>query len=595
MEFKNISKFPVKISDNTHVLIIKYNETEIYILTDGGAFGFFYFNVNGCNFIISRKSNLIKFETFSRFIKSVRLNAKQIDNYLELDNDSVECAIYSMLKTENFTVHWIVVPYFFGKNAIKIINEFFFNNNVPITTNQILIPNFVPKIFLKEETFQLNQFLSVKLKQDRTLIYVNNEPFRQCSFLLLNIQADKFNQYDSIESIDEASEVLDSSLENGSNKYQINPKEEFFGHCSNLQAWVENNYDSRLLHKNLAFPLLKELSEVGDKLAMVRFKEEIVERFNSGYLPVMKYLQEEGYLNLLTENEKSYLKTIICIKCGSIESFKEEFNLTDILLNSLWWDEESFFLRKLKLNKKDRDSFFRICRTCFIETFLAYNFKLSSFLDFTYDDFDQKIEKIILSRNTNSFKSFTQYYLGHNIIKHYLYNNSLKPLFDQTLYPHDTLLTLISGILNGDKEVPLIHFRNNLDFEKIDHIFYVSDRVFLNILYLIDLIDICINNDIPNKIVSQLNILRVNLDNIKRRFPSISLLKKIINKTLIKDFEFLFHITLRLDDYLKNNKNHSSITLDNILTGWTNSYKVLEQLCSIIKDLRQFLMYVMQN
>lgn len=61
----------------------------------------------------------------------------------------------------------------------------------------------------------------------------------QCKFLLLNIPVEKINFLDEIE---------------------------FWGHCSNLQVWAENNYDTRLLHRNLSSPLLKQLSDLGDSI-----------------------------------------------------------------------------------------------------------------------------------------------------------------------------------------------------------------------------------------------------------------------------------------------------------------------------------------
>jgi len=76
-------------------------------------------------------------------------------------------------------------------------------------------------------------------------------------------------------------------------------REEFKGHCSNLQAWVEYDYDTRLLHRNLAFPLLKRLVSVGDGKAKHRFFLEVEKRFKSGYPTVQTYLIIEGYLGEL--------------------------------------------------------------------------------------------------------------------------------------------------------------------------------------------------------------------------------------------------------------------------------------------------------
>ena len=53
----------------------------------------------------------------------------------------------------------------------------------------------------------------------------------------------------------------------------IDPETEFMGHCSNLQAWYEYDYDLRILHSSLSIPLLKKLAFLGDKKAIIRLKE----------------------------------------------------------------------------------------------------------------------------------------------------------------------------------------------------------------------------------------------------------------------------------------------------------------------------------
>ncbi len=160
--------------------------------------------------------------------------------------------------------------------------------------------NLVP---IKE--FEINKFLKLKLEAGKTNIYVKGRKFQQCMFLLLNIPVDRIEDYDEIESIDEAAEKLDKSLE-GNHHYRggrISPEEEFTGHCSNIQAWAENGYDTRILHRNLAFPLLKRLSEVGDSVAKRVFSEEIAIRLASKHPTVTRYLTQNGYLKYLTPEE----------------------------------------------------------------------------------------------------------------------------------------------------------------------------------------------------------------------------------------------------------------------------------------------------
>ena len=86
-------------------------------------------------------------------------------------------------------------------------------------------------------------------------------------------------------------------------KYSISPEQEFWGHCSNLQMWYEHNYDTRIFRSNLAFPLLRELTEYGDPRAKKVFKEEIAKRIESGFLNVIFYLFNEGYLYAFNKND----------------------------------------------------------------------------------------------------------------------------------------------------------------------------------------------------------------------------------------------------------------------------------------------------
>ena len=149
--------------------------------------------------------------------------------------------------------------------------------------------------------FRVNKYIVLRLEKSKTIIYVNGERFNQCKFLLLNITFENIKDLDEIESIDGAVEKIDRDEDDTFffNREKISPETEFWAHCSNLQVWVENKYNTRLLHKSIAFPLLKKLTELGDSFAKIRLQEEIINRLESGYLPVAKFLIEEGYLNYL--------------------------------------------------------------------------------------------------------------------------------------------------------------------------------------------------------------------------------------------------------------------------------------------------------
>ncbi len=160
-------------------------------------------------------------------------------------------------------------------------------------------------------TFQINPYLELKLENGKTNIYVDGIFFQHCKYLLLNVPINDI-EVETIDSIDEVAEYLDNSLEpieeeeeeeDNEPEICIAPNVEFWGHSSNMQAWYEHNYDTRLIHRDLAFPLLKKLTDAGDDMARKVFKKEIASRLESRYLPVIIYLLEEGYLDYLTFDE----------------------------------------------------------------------------------------------------------------------------------------------------------------------------------------------------------------------------------------------------------------------------------------------------
>ena len=209
---------------------------------------------------------------------------------------------------------------------------------------------------LKE--FTINNYLTLRLKGNQTNIYVKGKFFRICKFLMFNIPVEDVQKFDEIQSIDEAADRL-RWTNNGQKgiKYTIDPETEFWGHCSNLQAWADHGYDTRLLHSNLAFPLLKELVNVGDPIAKKVFKEEIAMRLESGYPNVIKYLVNRGYLDYLTfeELEPIIIPILDDIKNDNNKWFVAKTILNKIKDNNLLEIYFSEFLNVVKCKENDKD------------------------------------------------------------------------------------------------------------------------------------------------------------------------------------------------------------------------------------------------
>jgi hypothetical protein len=152
--------------------------------------------------------------------------------------------------------------------------------------------------------FKVNDYITLKLENKKTEIYIKDKKFIQCKFLLVDIPVKEYKSLGNELSIDNAEINLSRSLEfKNAMEYDFSPEVEFWAHCSNLQVWSENNYNTRLLHRNIAFSLLKKLTDVGDQVAIKVFKEQIGSRVEEGDLKVVLYLIEEGYLNYLSREE----------------------------------------------------------------------------------------------------------------------------------------------------------------------------------------------------------------------------------------------------------------------------------------------------
>lgn len=152
-----------------------------------------------------------------------------------------------------------------------------------------------------KKRFPIADYLEVVLTEDdKTEIWIKGKHFMQCSHVLTTVHVDEIENLLLLESVD--------YIKESPNTIVIDPETRFFVHCSNLQAWVDNNFDSRMLHSNLSFPLLKKLVEEGCVSSMI-LKEEIAKRFEGISSNTIRFLLDRGYLDSLSKDELSAIIT----------------------------------------------------------------------------------------------------------------------------------------------------------------------------------------------------------------------------------------------------------------------------------------------
>ena len=66
---------------------------------------------------------------------------------------------------------------------------------------------------IDNQKFIVNDYITLRLEDDTTSLYINNTPFLYCTYLLLSVPLSEIEKYEEIGSIDEAADILDHSLE----------------------------------------------------------------------------------------------------------------------------------------------------------------------------------------------------------------------------------------------------------------------------------------------------------------------------------------------------------------------------------------------
>jgi len=168
-----------------------------------------------------------------------------------------------------------------------------------------------------KKEFNVNDYLKLKLRVKDTIFYINDKKYQKNNLLYLDVPvkgiknlSDLLTKY-TVEVLADKFKALFDDGEYENNMSGLVPAEEEFKlMCLNLQLWVENSYDYRLLHPELALPLLKELVNVGDPIAKDAIKNVLVNTFTFGLPKFKKYLSEPIYESIRGskwQNHMSYL------------------------------------------------------------------------------------------------------------------------------------------------------------------------------------------------------------------------------------------------------------------------------------------------
>ncbi|MHA1679994.1 MAG: hypothetical protein ACTSUE_03235 [Promethearchaeota archaeon] len=145
-----------------------------------------------------------------------------------------------------------------------------------------------------------------------TFVVVDGKPLATCMHVILHLDETMIDATKDAKDMDEIIRIYKrlrapstDSPQGGMQKFrgvQITPEEEFQAHCSNIQAWYEHGYDTRLMDSRLAFRILGALFEAGDPTAERVLRREIQDRLSSGSLNSL-YAMPSVFLKTLNKQE----------------------------------------------------------------------------------------------------------------------------------------------------------------------------------------------------------------------------------------------------------------------------------------------------
>lgn len=170
--------------------------------------------------------------------------------------------------------------------------------------------------------YRLNQFITLKLIDfgdniATTQVYVSGRNFNATIFSLEEAH-ELLHGNNTYSCMDDVHRSLTGNIRSKFSK--VNTETKFWIHCYYIKAWIDHDYDTRLLQMDEAFPILNELYKADEPKAREIFKSEISKRFLSGYFPVISYIICMGYLQFF-KFEEILLLLEKCLKIVGFRNF----------------------------------------------------------------------------------------------------------------------------------------------------------------------------------------------------------------------------------------------------------------------------------
>ncbi|TFF98910.1 MAG: hypothetical protein EU541_06335 [Promethearchaeota archaeon] len=161
----------------------------------------------------------------------------------------------------------------------------------------------------------LNQYLTLKLENEKIMLYVKGRKFKQLKNLKSLISFKEISPSKKKETLTE------KDLKSAEKRFSMN--------INKYKRWIKEDYNPTLLKGFTGFIILEKLYEIGDPTAKKVFTKEICSAFKTNDSPIINDLKRGGYLNYLNQDQ---LKELLIDKYNIK---KKELDLSGFGLNEI--------------------------------------------------------------------------------------------------------------------------------------------------------------------------------------------------------------------------------------------------------------------
>ncbi|MHA1683219.1 MAG: leucine-rich repeat domain-containing protein [Promethearchaeota archaeon] len=135
--------------------------------------------------------------------------------------------------------------------------------------------------------YNVSDLIELWLVVNDTFIIVDGKVLNMCKHLAITMDDAMLEATADLETIDDiismAKKLVPEREMRRKVRELVSGEEEFWAHCSNVQAWYDMGYDMRVIDSRLGARILEAMSEAGDPNAKQIFQTQMRDRLEAGF------------------------------------------------------------------------------------------------------------------------------------------------------------------------------------------------------------------------------------------------------------------------------------------------------------------------